>query len=295
MLPFYLIIVASCGLAVISSGTAAHAGASPSMVSSEMARQRRHHFVLVHGFGHGAWCWFKVATALEAAGHRVTVLDMAACGASAVRAEDVPSLEEYSRPLLDAVAALPDGERAVLVGHSFGGISLALAMERHPEKVAAAVFVTAAMPPVGKPMTFVFQQNSQRRDPMDNTIRTIGDPKNPDQIVLFGPKYMARTMYQLSPAEDLTLARAMVRPSRRFWNDTTFNGDGVLTAGRYGAVRRVFVVVEDDASSLTPEFQRRMVSWSPGTEVRGLRGADHMAMFSKPTELSELLIEIAGK
>jgi hypothetical protein len=31
--------------------------------------------VLVHGLCHGAWCWYKAATALESAGHRVTALE----------------------------------------------------------------------------------------------------------------------------------------------------------------------------------------------------------------------------
>ena len=125
---------------------------------TESGETQRHHFVLIHGVCHGAWCWYRVATALEAAGHRVTALDMAGCGASPGRGEEVASFEEYSRPLLDAVAALPGAEKAVLVAHSFGGQSLALAMERYPEKVAVAVFVTATMPAAGKPMTYAFKQ-----------------------------------------------------------------------------------------------------------------------------------------
>jgi len=92
--------------------------------------------------------------------------------------------------------------------------------------------------------------------------------------------------------QDLTLGIAMVRPSRRFLNDETMNGD-VLTAGRYGAVRRVYVVAEEDEWK-PAETQRLMASWNPGTEVVGLQGADHMPMFSKPRELSELLMEIAN-
>ncbi|OEL31317.1 putative esterase PIR7A [Dichanthelium oligosanthes] len=212
--------------------------------------KKQHHFVLIHGVCHGAWCWYRVATILEAAGHRVTALDMAGCGASPGRGEEVGSFEEYSRPLLDAVAALPEGEKAVLVAHSFGGQSLALAMERYPVKAAVAVFAPATMPAAGKPMSFAFKQN-------------------------------------------LTLAIAMVRLSRRFLNDETMNGD-VLTAERYGAVRRVYIVAEDDKWK-PAEMQRRMASWNPGTEVMGLQGADHMPMFSKPRELSELLMEIANK
>jgi pimeloyl-ACP methyl ester carboxylesterase len=126
--------------------------------AGEEQGRRRLRFVLVHGVCHGAWCWYKVATILRSAGHRVDALDMAACGASPGRAVEVGSFEEYSRPLLDALAALPPGERAVLVGHSYGGQSLALAMQAHPDRVAVAVFVSAAMPATGKPMKFVSEQ-----------------------------------------------------------------------------------------------------------------------------------------
>ena len=94
--------------------------------------------------------------------------------------------------------------------------------------------------------------------------------------------------------QDLTLAKAMVRPSRAFQDDGMLKRNNVLTADRYGVVGRVCVVAEDDAS-WSAEFQRRMASWSSGTEVRGLQGADHMVMLSKPMELSELLMETADK
>ncbi|TVU19099.1 hypothetical protein EJB05_35232, partial [Eragrostis curvula] len=115
-------------------------------------QRRRHHFVLAHGLCHGAWCWYNAAAALRRAGHAVTAPDMAGCGAHPARLADVPGFEEYSRPLLDAVAALPEGERVVIVAHSHGGCGVALAAERFPDKVAAAVFVTASLPAVGRSM-----------------------------------------------------------------------------------------------------------------------------------------------
>ncbi|CAO1940849.1 unnamed protein product [Urochloa humidicola] len=133
----------------------------------ENCEKRRYHFVLVRGLCHGAWCWYKLATILESAGHRVTALDLAACGASAARVEEVRSLEEYSRPLLHAVAAAQPAEKVVLVGHSFGGHNLALAMEAHPEKVAVAVFVYAPMPVAGRPMSAVLEQ----------VLNYLGSPK----------------------------------------------------------------------------------------------------------------------
>jgi pimeloyl-ACP methyl ester carboxylesterase len=114
--------------------------------------------ILVHGTGHGGWCWYRVATLLRAAGHRVDALDLAASGADPRRLRDAPTFEDYARPLLDALAALPDGERAVLVGHSFGGMSVALAAETFPDKVAAAVFVTAFLPDCTHPRSYVIEQ-----------------------------------------------------------------------------------------------------------------------------------------
>lgn len=258
-------------------------------------RPRGHRFVLVHGVCHGAWSWYRVATALRSAGHRVDTLDMAACGARPGRAEEVGSFEEYSRPLLDLLAALPPGEKAVLVGHSYGGQSLALAMQAHPDRVAVAIFASAAMPAAGKPLNFVSEQFAQERGPgffMDCVIETAGDDP-PCKTFLLGPEYMAQRLYQLSPPEDLTLATMLVRPSRQFVDDAAMTEE-VLTAERYGAVSRVYIVAEEDAS-WSPEFQRWMASWNPGTEVRGLEGADHMPMFCKPRELSDLLVEIAEK
>ncbi|KAF7025697.1 hypothetical protein CFC21_037856 [Triticum aestivum] len=123
-----------------------------------VVKKPERHFVLVHGLCHGAWCWYRLATILRSAGHRVTAPDLAACGASPVRVDEVRSFAEYSRPLTDAVAAVPPGEKVVLVGHSYGGYSLALAMEAHPDKVAVAVFVAAAMPAAGCPMSHLLSQ-----------------------------------------------------------------------------------------------------------------------------------------
>jgi proteasome lid subunit RPN8/RPN11 len=49
------------------------------------------------------------------------VPDVAGCSVHPACFGEVRSFEEYSRPLLDAVAALPPGERAGLVVHSHGG------------------------------------------------------------------------------------------------------------------------------------------------------------------------------
>lgn len=104
------------------------------------------HIVLVHGACLGGWSWFKVATPLRAAGYRVDTPDLAASGVDPRPLREVPTFRDYTQPLLDLLASLPDGHRVVLVGHSLGGVNVALAAETFPDKVAAVVFLCAFMP-----------------------------------------------------------------------------------------------------------------------------------------------------
>ncbi|XP_048565916.1 probable esterase PIR7A [Triticum urartu] len=250
------------------------------------------HFVLVHGLCHGAWCWYRVATVLRTAGHSVTAPDLAACGASPVRVDEVRSFAEYSRPLTDAVAAVPPGEKVVLVGHSYGGYSLALAMEAHPDKVAVAVFVAAAMPAAGCPMSHLLSQIMEETA-TDAATDSVPAVIGAAETFLLGPERLSRRLYQRSPAEDLALATALVRPARWFLGDAAMT-ESVLTADRYGAVRRACVVTEEDAT-WAAESQRRMASRCPGVEVAAVEGADHMPMLSTPHQLAAVLMEIADK
>ena len=255
------------------------------------------HFILVHGLGHGAWCWYKLVPMLRAAGHRVTALDMAASGVHPARMDEVPSFEDYSRPLLDAVAAAPAGERLVLVGHSLGGLNIALAMERLPRKVAAAVFLDACMPCVGRHMGVTMEEFSRRTTPdffMDSERMVLETSEGPRPALVFGPKLLAAKLYDRSSAEDLTLATMLVRPGRQFVDDPMVKDETLLTDANYGSVKKVYVVAMEDAV-FSEEMQRWMVDLSPGTETEEIAGADHMAMFSKPRELCDVLLRIASK
>ena len=101
------------------------------------------HFVLVHGAFHGAWCWYKVATMLKLAGHNVTTIDLAGCGINPIQVQEIHSISKYYEPFMTFMESLPPKEKVILVGHSFGGIPLSVAMEKFPNKISVAVFITA--------------------------------------------------------------------------------------------------------------------------------------------------------
>lgn len=102
--------------------------------------------MVVHGACHGAWCWYKVVTLLKSAGHKVSAVDLGASGINPKQLDEIPTFCGYFKPLNDFMAALPPAEKVILVGHSFGGISVSVAMEKFAHNISVAVFVTAFMP-----------------------------------------------------------------------------------------------------------------------------------------------------
>ncbi|KAL3722228.1 hypothetical protein ACJRO7_034577 [Eucalyptus globulus] len=257
--------------------------------------KQQHHFILVHGVCHGAWCWFHVKHRLESAGHRVTPLNLAGAGTSTKSIYDVHSFREYNEPLLEFMASLEPSEKVILVGHSLGGMSLALIADKFPKKISAAVFLTAVMPDTTHEPSLVLKQfhsSIPEQEWLDNQFKTFGKPEKRLTSVLFGPEFLAARVYQLSPKEDLELAKIMMRPGSLFIEDLAtadkFTGEG------YGSIVRVYVVCKQDL--VLPEgFQRRMMKNGGAQHVMEIDGADHMPMFSEPQKLCDCLLEVAAK
>ncbi|VVB18306.1 unnamed protein product [Arabis nemorensis] len=261
-----------------------------------MEKRNQKQFVLVHAVCHGAWSWYKVKTQLEAAGHCVTAVDLAASGINMTRVEEIQTLTEYSRPLLEFLSSLgSDDEKVILVAHSMGGIPAALAADIFTHKIAAIVFLAASMPDTRNSPAYVFEKlisTVTHEEWLDTVFGSYGNPDRPLQTVLFGPKFMAKKMYQLSPVEDLELAKLLVRVNPLATDNLT--GTRSFTEEGYGSVTRIYIVC--GADNIVPEeYQRWMISNFPVKKVMEIKDADHMAMNSKPQELCARLLEIADK
>ena len=117
--------------------------------------------------------------------------------------------------------------------------------------------------------------------------------------IVMGPRFMEGKYYQESPAEDLTLAKLLVRPGNQFLDDPVMKDEALLTAANYGSVKKVKVFVVAKAahgsSTSTEEVQRWIEATNPGTEVQEMAGADHAVMNSKPRELCDVLVGIASR
>ncbi|KAJ6738987.1 ESTERASE PIR7A-RELATED [Salix koriyanagi] len=252
------------------------------------------HFVLVHGSGHGAWCWYRLVPLLRSSGHTVTAIDLAASGIDPQQINDLRSISDYIKPLRDLLASLPPNEKVILVGHSLGGLALSQTMERLPSKISAAVFLTALMPGPSLTISTLNQELGRRQHNLSDTHFTFGNgPNNSATSYTFGPKDLLLKLYQLSPIEDWTLATTLIRETRQF-TEQELSRDLVLTRENYGSVKRVFMIAEKDLI-LEKDFQRWMIQKNPPNEVKEILGSDHMAMLSASKELWGFLLQISEK
>ncbi|XP_039051614.1 methylesterase 17-like isoform X2 [Hibiscus syriacus] len=117
-----------------------------SMEEREIAADRkRTHFVLVHGIGGGAWCWYKIRCLMENCGYMVSCIDLKGSGNDRSDADSILSFDDYNQPLMDFMSALPDTDKVILVGQSAGGLSVTQATHKFPNKIRLAVYVAATM------------------------------------------------------------------------------------------------------------------------------------------------------
>jgi pimeloyl-ACP methyl ester carboxylesterase len=104
------------------------------------------HFFLVPGANHGGWWYSAVVDSLKAAGHRATAVTLSGLdpdGSAAFAA----NLDQHVGEVVALIMSQP--EPVVLVGHSYAGSVITGAADRHPECVAALVYLDAFVPADG--------------------------------------------------------------------------------------------------------------------------------------------------
>ncbi|BBN02488.1 hypothetical protein MPTK1_2g15700 [Marchantia polymorpha subsp. ruderalis] len=255
--------------------------------SEDGGHRSKAHFVLVHGAGHGAWAWFEVATMLEKAGYTATALDCTGGGISETSPDDVTSVADYSKPVVDYLSNVT--EQVILVGHSSGGNPVSFAMEAHPEKVKKAVFLTALMQVTGSD---ILDPNSTYSKLLAGASGTPvfgnGPDAQPTSVAVNTSTAALRLFYNQSPPQVYALGRALLRATPYQSLFGTFN----LTSARYGSVRRFFIRTGEDLS-LPPAAQQLIIDSNPPEQVFTIEGSDHATFFSRPRELVRILKKIA--
>lgn len=100
-------------------------------------------FVLVHGGGHGGWCYKKVARLLRIAGHDVYTPTLTGLGE---RQRLLTAATDLSTHICDIVNSViyEDLNDIILVGHSYGGMVITGVADRLPGRIRELVYLDAA-------------------------------------------------------------------------------------------------------------------------------------------------------
>jgi pimeloyl-ACP methyl ester carboxylesterase len=134
-------------------------------------------YVLVHGGGHGGWCYQRVARILRSAGHDVYTPTLTGLGE---RAHLLSSDIDLDTHITDITAVLQyeDLRDVVLVGHSYGGMVITGVADRATARIAKLVYLDAANPVNGQSLVDV-------AGPMMRAARNQGRVVDGIELVLF--------------------------------------------------------------------------------------------------------------
>ena len=97
-------------------------------------------FVLVHGTGHGGWCWKFVRRILEGQGHCVYTPTLTGCGERSHLLHPDIGLETHIRDIVN-VLEWEELEGVVLVGHSYGGCVVSGVADRAKGRLRHLVYL----------------------------------------------------------------------------------------------------------------------------------------------------------
>lgn len=234
-------------------------------------------FVLVHGGGHGGWCYAKVKRLLEAAGHEVFAPSLTGL---AERSSALSTAIDLDTHIDDVVQLLHywDLRDVVLVGHSYGGMVITGTADRCAERIGKLVYLDAATPRNGQSLVDI------AGDVIEST-RTGGTTVDGVELVLL-PGPGAGRFYGVSDPADLAWMeqRLSAHPWRCFEQPLRLHHDDAVRAiPQYQIVCSSTLL----ARAAAPVEEARSVGrlWEIDT--------GHDLMITEPDFVADTLVEIA--
>ncbi len=97
-------------------------------------------YVLVHGGWHGGWCWKRVADVLRSRGHNVTTPTQTGLGERSHLLSESITLSVFIDDIVNHLT-WENLTSVVLVGHSFGGITITGVADAVPERIAKLIYL----------------------------------------------------------------------------------------------------------------------------------------------------------
>jgi pimeloyl-ACP methyl ester carboxylesterase len=240
--------------------------------------------VFLHGIGGRASGWAPVQHACAEVGHASLAWDMPGYG-------DSPTITPYDFDgLADALATLLDAQglqKAVLVGHSLGGMVALQMWARHPGRVAGLVL--AASSPAFGHGSGDFQQAfiAQRLAPIE-AGRSMQDVAAGLIPTMVAPGYRGPGLAQaqacmgsITPAAYKAALGALVQFEQR--------------AALPGITVPTLCIAGEHDRTASPGVVQRMAEKIPHSQYQCLSGVGHLLTFEQPDSFAQALLNFLQK
>jgi pimeloyl-ACP methyl ester carboxylesterase len=233
-------------------------------------------YVLVHGGGHGGWCYQKVARILRAKGHEVHCPTLTGLGErSHLLSPDI----DLDTHIADVVAVLhyEDLRDVILAGHSYGGMVIVGVADRALDRVGQLVYLDAALPLDGEALTDLAPEAMA-------DARANGRVVDGIELVIF-PEYILPLMAVPDPDDQAwMLDRLAPHPWRTF--------EQPLTLKNEEAVRKIPRTIVNCTPTLAARVQRNQQRLFDADRVWEI-DTGHDLMITEPEAVAEMLERLA--
>ncbi|HUD17405.1 MAG TPA: alpha/beta hydrolase [Acidimicrobiales bacterium] len=235
-------------------------------------------FVLVHGGGHGGWCYRDVAAILRSSGHAVHAPTMTGVGERSHLVGPQVDLDLHIRDITN-VLHYEDLTDVLLVGHSYGGMVITGVADRATARIAGLVYLDAANPVNGQSLVDV-------AGPIIEATRPLGEVVDGTELVLL-PAPGAGAFYGVTDPDQLAWMdeRLTGHPWKCFEQPLELTNEEALWA-----IPQYHVVCTATLATRDPELMGRARAEGRLWDI----DTGHDLMITEPQKVAGALLEIAG-
>jgi pimeloyl-ACP methyl ester carboxylesterase len=234
-------------------------------------------FVVVHGAFQNARAWDDVVRRLKRAGHKAIAVDLPGRGGVDAKAQ---TLTGYRDVVMNVVNAQP--EPVILVGHSFGGMTISEVAEAAPARIKRLVYVAAYLPRNGESLQSLSGEDHDNKFTKANFVVA---PDYSTASVL--PRDAAMIFANDAKGAKQTAIASALMPEPL----APMAGPSTVTPEKFGTVAKAYVfTLRDNAVSLP--LQHRMVARTPVAHSYEI-DTGHSLFMTQPARLTAILIRAA--
>ncbi|MEM7338896.1 MAG: alpha/beta hydrolase [Actinomycetota bacterium] len=234
--------------------------------------------VLVHGAWQDGSSWSRVQQQLEAEGRTVSAVTLDGRNGADAGAQ---TLDGYRDAVIAEVETYD--EPVILVGHSFGGMTISAVAETIPDQIASLVYVAAYLPRDGESLSTLAEQDRLSILPEEGNLNFSED----FTVASIPPERFAGIFCpDCNDADaDAVTASVLDEPAMPLAAPVS------LTEENFGAVPKVYVVTAQDVVVGT-QLQVTMAARAGADEVFVL-DTGHAPYITASDELAELVDQVS--